>query len=186
MYEICACTFVLEKFHSWKHRCDLPRISHQDHNERRPESHNYLFFSAFLLTTFVKDARNRKRQWQCPIFCWEFLCFLCSFSSIDVSWQVNRTEGMTSAIPSMLTTACWILRPTNAGKSLLLIHSETTGTTSTSVGTKLLPQWSIMWELEIHSILPVIMFISLKLRFLKQSPDAIPMSEKWSHHCIIL
>lgn len=52
--------------------------------------------------------------------------------------QVSRIEELTSVTPSMPTTACWILRPTNAGRSLLLTHSGTIGTTSTAFTTKLL------------------------------------------------
>lgn len=53
--------------------------------------------------------------------------------------QVNRIEEMTSVTPFMLTTACWIRRPMNAGRSPLLIHSGTIGTASTCFKNKLLP-----------------------------------------------
>lgn len=91
-------------------------------------------------------------------------------------WQVNRIEEMTSVIPSMLTTACWIQRPMNAGRSLLLTHSGTIGTTSPCFKIKLLPN-SYQNSMEIRKLIcfAVITLISLKQRcsdnFLKQLPQ---------------
>ena len=91
-------------------------------------------------------------------------------------WQVNRIEEMTSVIPSMLTTACWIRRPMNAGRSLLLTHSGTIGTTSTCFKIKLLPN-SYQNPMEIRKLVcfAVIPLISMKQRrsdnFLKQRPQ---------------
>lgn len=91
-------------------------------------------------------------------------------------WQVNRIEEMTSVIPSMLTTACWIQRPMNAGRSLLLTHSEIIGTTSLCFKIKLLPN-SYQNSTGIRKLIcfAVITLISMKQRcsdnFLKQLPQ---------------
>lgn len=97
----------------------------------------YLFFPVVCLRPFAKIIRTGRREivsYFGGSCCTSFLVLVYS-----LFWQVSRIEEMTSVIPSMLTTVCWIQRPTNAGRSLLLTHFETIGIARTCFKTKLLP-----------------------------------------------
>lgn len=115
---------------------------HQVHIEAGPESlHGACpaFFSLLwvLILKFARGTSHGRRQvasFALGGYGIQFLMLPCS-----LFWQVNRIEEMTSVIPSMLTTACWIQRPMNAGRSLLLTHSGTIGTASIWFRTKLVP-----------------------------------------------
>lgn len=105
----------------------------------------------------------------------------------DLFWQVSKIGELTSVIPSMLTTACWILRPTNAGRSLLRTPSGTTGKTSTAFTTGL---WPNSYQLPVETS-KLICFACHhthrdEAEILKYPPDPIATTRKRLDHLRIL
>lgn len=138
-------------------------------------------YSQFYIKLIAKQDRVPRLLAQCSFICSAGLsvssnlqghkgcCWRSepsSHSPPSLSWQVNRIEEMTSVIPSMLTIACWIQRPMNAGRSLQLTRSGTIGTASTCFSAKPLPN-SFQKPLEYRklTLLLVITFTSTKQRF---------------------
>lgn len=89
--------------------------------------------TAFSLSSFAKDWR---RWLKCDFRCCTLAssALICSSCSRLCSffWQGSRIEETTSVIPFMQTTACWIPKLMNAGRSLLLTLSGTIGRVASS------------------------------------------------------
>lgn len=129
--DICIPSSIAEKTRvAWPKFLIKIKLKH-----RSPSASRYFYIAPLPSVSPSGQGTARNRRWpsncafslHTAVTLLPFFILLAPNSLCSFFWQGSRIEEMTSVTPFMRTTACWIQKPTNAGRSLLLTPFGTIG-----------------------------------------------------------